>query len=507
MAGKWYGKGAQRLGLRGDFDPEDFAMLCDNINPATGEKLTVRMAANRRDSYEISFNCPKSVSLAWEWLNDPAILVAVRLATLETMRELERQAATRVRKGGLNENRITGELTWVEFIHFTARPENGLPDPHLHIHCVMPNATFDKVENQWKAVELGDIWRQGKYYQAVFHMRLAEYLKEAGYGIVRHGKWFELEGISRSLIKKFSRRGERVMAEAKRRGITTAKGRDILAGLTREGKIKEMTRGELHAQWWPQLTSDEIRQLNSLGRGLTRSQTDELVIRASQRLGKGQAKARAGIPTEFDKEAVAYALEHVFERKSVVTELELTTEAINWGVGQATLDGIKKAVKELPLLRAKHNGQELVTTSEVFAEEKRIVARCLEGKSTFPSINPSWRIQDQRLNDEHKNAVRLVLCSTDFIVGICGKAGTGKTTLLHEAKRGIEAGGHKLLVLAPMAQTAHDVLRKQGFENAETVAQLLVNPRLQEEARGAVLWVDEAGQLSARQADRLLELA
>ena len=76
-------------------------------------------------------------------------------------------------------------------------------------------------------------------------------------------------------------------------------------------------------------------------------------------------------------------------------------------------------------------------------------------------------------SSSNKNAVRHVLKSTDWITGIAGRAGVGKTTLLNEVRRGIESGMNKLLALAPTSEAAHDVLRKEGFENAETVAKLL----------------------------------
>jgi hypothetical protein len=93
-----------------------------------------------------------------------------------------------------------------------------------------------------------------------------------------------------------------------------------------------------------------------------------------------------------------------------------------------------------------------------------------------------------------------------LVTGISGRAGVGKTTLLNEVRRGIQSGMHKLYAFAPTSEAARDVLRKEGFQNAETVAKLLRSEKLQEEARGAVLLVDEAGLLSARDADRLLEL-
>ena len=180
MAGAWGGRGAARLGLKGTVDKEAFARLCENLHPATGEKLTPRHKENRRVGYDFNFNAPKSVSLAYDWSGDERILSAFRRAEKETMEEMERAVATRVRAGGQDADRLTGNLAWAEFIHFTARPVEGVPDPHLHAHCFAFNATFDEVEQRWKAGQFGEIKADGAYYQATFHARLGQLPARAG---------------------------------------------------------------------------------------------------------------------------------------------------------------------------------------------------------------------------------------------------------------------------------------------------------------------------------------
>jgi len=122
-------------------------------------------------SYDFNFNLPKSVSIVYEYTQDQRILNVFRMSMGETMEELEQEAATRVRAGGRDSNRTTGNLVWAEFIHFTARPEDGTPDPHLHGHCFVFNATFDPVEQKWKAGQFGDIIQNASYYRraAFFH--------------------------------------------------------------------------------------------------------------------------------------------------------------------------------------------------------------------------------------------------------------------------------------------------------------------------------------------------
>ena len=139
------------MGLSGPVTHEAFDALCDNQKPGTDDRLTQRNCDNRRVGYDFNFHCPKSVSVVYEFTKDERILDAFRVSVKQTMREIESETKTRVRKNGANENRTTGNMVWAEFVHFTARPVKGVPDPHLHAHCYAFNATWDETEKQWKA--------------------------------------------------------------------------------------------------------------------------------------------------------------------------------------------------------------------------------------------------------------------------------------------------------------------------------------------------------------------
>ena len=76
ILGEWHGLGAALLGLTGPVDRDSFFRLCDNQHPLTGEQLTARMKANRRISYDFTFDAPKSVTLAFELGGDARILEA-----------------------------------------------------------------------------------------------------------------------------------------------------------------------------------------------------------------------------------------------------------------------------------------------------------------------------------------------------------------------------------------------------------------------------------------------
>src|SRR5487761_1324018 len=117
LVGSWGGKGASRLGLEGTVDKFSFERLCDNLDPLTGKQLTARTRTERTVGYDFTFSVPKSVSLLYAMSGDQGIMDAFRGAVDETMREIEAEMKTRVRKGRQDIDRTTGNMVWAEFIH------------------------------------------------------------------------------------------------------------------------------------------------------------------------------------------------------------------------------------------------------------------------------------------------------------------------------------------------------------------------------------------------------
>jgi len=168
MPGQWHGLGSELLGLKGDVQQKDFFALADNLNPQTGKNLTRITQANRRVLYDFTFDAPKSVSLAYELGSDERVLRAFQSSVSETMNEMEGAMMTRVRAKGADEDRVTSNMVWAGFTHRTTRPVDGLPDPQLHMHATVFNATYDTVENKWKAAQFSNLVRDKGYYQAAF---------------------------------------------------------------------------------------------------------------------------------------------------------------------------------------------------------------------------------------------------------------------------------------------------------------------------------------------------
>lgn len=488
LTGRWRGRGAALLGLTGEVRRKDWDALCDNRHPQTGATLNARQRRERRVGYDLNFHVPKSVSLLYATTQDERILEAFRDSVDATMRDIESEMKTRVRKGGKDEDRITGNMVWGEFIHTTARPVEGIPDPHLHAHCFVFNTTCDDHEQRWKAGQFADLKRDAPYFEALFHSRLARNMQSLGLEVERGRRGWELQGVPKEVLRKFSRRTALIEAKARERGITDGESKDQLGAKTRERKQKELGYGQLRELWHERLSEREREAMNGI-----RDRIGGPAIPESPR----QAQ-----------EATRLAIDHCFERDSVVTERRLVTEALKRSVGAASPESVNEAIQGEDLLHARRDGRRMVTTPEVLAEERAMIEFAREGRGTCRPLGDGTHVFARDwLNEGQRHAVQHVLDVPDRVIAIRGAAGTGKTTMMQEAVEAIEAHGKRVLTFAPSADASRGVLRGDGFKDADTVARLMVDPELQEAASGQVLWVDEAGLLSTRQMAGLFDLA
>jgi conjugative relaxase-like TrwC/TraI family protein len=484
IPGQWGGKAAERLGLFGQVDQASYFALVDNLHPQTGEQLTPRQKENRRAGYDFTFSAPKTVSVLYEWSQDERILTAFRDSVKETMEEIEREMKTRVRRGGSNENRLTGSMAWAEFVHFTSRPVDGIPDPHLHAHCFALNLTFDEKEQRFKAGQFGELKRDAPYFQAAFDARFAHRLQAMGIPTEKRGLSFEIAGTPQSLIDKNSRRRNEIIGKAAESGIVTPEGKHAIGYYGRENKNKGVGRGELRREWDARLSDEE---------------------RAALR--RAVAGGNGGDGPVTPAQAMDYAVGHSFERASVVSDKRLKAEALRYGVGSVLPSDVAGIAQRDGMIAKEADGQLMTTTKSVLDEEVAMLQFARDGQRKFGALGSGASLTAQLSNEQRKAALQ-VLLSRDQVVGIRGGAGTGKTTTLLAIKQDIEAAGKlRVYAFAPSAQASRKVLRAEGFNDADTLKALLVNERLQAEVRGQVLLIDEAGLTGTTQMREVFAMA
>ncbi len=324
--GYWFGTTARMLGLKGRIEESDFQALCDNVDPRTGRQLTARHNTDRTVGYDFNWHVPKGVSLAYA-LGDKRIEEAFERSVQETMQEVEAEAKTRVRIGGRQENRTTGNLAWGQFVHTTARPnDEGQVDPHLHAHCFVFNVSWDQQEQKFKAGQFRDLKRDARFFEARMHVRLAGYLRKGlGYSIHRDGRQWDIAGVPQATKKKFSTRTNEIESLAEEQGITDADEKAELGAKTRNSKANRESFTSLHDGWRDRLTPKEAEIFDTL----------------TNPTGSGTVSGPRNL-----QEAVKHAMAHCFERESVVPERHVLAEAMRFGVGTVTYAGIISPVQE-----------------------------------------------------------------------------------------------------------------------------------------------------------------
>jgi conjugative relaxase-like TrwC/TraI family protein len=486
LIGSWGGQGAALLGLEGKVDKLSFERLCDNLHPQTGQQLTVRTRSERTVGYDFTFSVPKSVSLLYGMTGDREILAAFRSAVDETMREMEGEMKTRVRRQGQDKDRSTGNLVWAEFIHTTSRPVDGIPDPQLHAHCFVFNSTWDREEERWKAGQFRELKRDAPYFQAAFRVRLANKLQDLGFGVERKRDDFEIAGIAKEVLGRFSRRTAQIEKKAAELGITDPGRKAELGAETREHKNHELSTEELRRAWEGRMSAKERHTLEGVYRRAT-------------------PYAR---PERGEQGAVDYAIEHSFTRDAVLPERKLLTEALKRGLGAVTIESTAEELRKRPLMRSEIAGRTMATTKEMLALESKLIDFAKLGRGRHrPLGDPQKPCSRDWFNEGQKAAIRHVLGSRDRVMIIRGVAGTGKTTLEQEIGERVAEAKKPVVALAQSVK-ARDVLRDQaGFSSAETVAMFLKSQEMQQSAKGGVILVDEASLLGTRDLNRLFEIA
>lgn len=499
--GIWFGQLAHRLGLPLDVKAEAFTALCNNRHPGTGgagEQLTAKQQSERRVGWDITFNPPKSVSVLHVLSGNDQIVQAVQRAAKATLREMEKEARVRVRKGGKDEDRVTGEIVAAMFRHYTTRPtpvpgkketDKSMPDPHLHVHAFVMNVTYDPVEERYKALQIGRMKELAPFAESFFHADLARRLGEMGIALERRGRRWEVAGVSDELIQRFSRRTQEIEKLAKEKGIDNPDRKAELGAKTRQPKHQDFSYEELRKFWCEQVTPWET----------------ERVLRESMRTTPFSPMS-AG-------EALNYSAGHWFQRNSVMDERTLIYTALEYGMGRIKLEELQATFNRQDYLRHRDEAGELwVTTPDLLAEERRVIDWARQGIGSRLPLGDAKRemkpdAEGKTLTADQEKAARLILGNCDRVTVLAGVAGAGKTTMMRQVVDGIRESGSRVMALAPSSEASRGVLRGAGFSNAETVAMFLNSPKLQEFVRNGVIWVDEASLLGTQDFKKLFAVA
>jgi len=464
--------------------------------------------------YDVTFSCPKSVSLLWAMVDPDVraeILAAIEASVAAGIAYLEENGCT-VRAGGT----AAGDgLLAAGFLHATSRAL----DPQLHWHCVVINAT---------AGPSGD-------FGALYSPHLFAHAKTAGYlagARLRHElterlgvAWeasvnglADIEGIDRETIQAFSKRSTEIGEVAEAAGLRTAAGRQSAALSTRSAK-QAVDAGELIDGWHHELTergydTDRVAGL------LSREQSSGIVAEADlERLSQELLSARGltELHAVFDRRDVIQRIaEWAGDRLSAAGVADIADdfltqpEVVLLGTSQAGRPGSVIHRADGRTIRT-GTGPTYTTQSMLRVESKirdQFQRGLAAGTATVPDRLIERAIASQpSLGGDQQAMVRSICRSGDRVQCVLGPAGSGKTFALEVATRAWEANEQRVIGVAVAGVAAEVLSRSIGIETTTVAAMLTrletAGPSGLLDERTVVL-VDEASTLGTRDLGRLL---
>jgi conjugative relaxase-like TrwC/TraI family protein len=497
-----------RLGIEGaSVEGPEFIALMEGRHPRTGGWLRPEGAGGGRGGgIDLTFSAPKSVSVVWALGDEQErreIEAAHAAAVTDAMAHLTETVPTvRRRYDGQVYEEHAVDLVAAEYRHTTARGvmEGDAPDPQIHSHVVITSAIRE--DGRLVAVASRPIFRSARELGAYYRSALAHELGERGYRIERgtgkHGRYFEIEGVPRSMLDAFSARSREVARAAER----------------------------FRAKWGRAPERGELRALK-----LENRKAKVLVTKADLQLVWNETAARFEVPSERGQSEAERVLEY---RRPLADRVEerLTERAATFEPGEFRAVLLEQSAGELSPREALAFSKTMIaerrvlplegglmTTLAVRAREQAIERRFTglaedAGRNvgasarTIASDELAERIGG-RLTDEQAHALEVITGGERGAI-LVGPAGTGKGVVIDAAARAEQHTGHRTLGIAVSGSTA----QRLGYDSPALAGQTLTLDALVSRVeRGQLdvdaattIYFDEAGMADTDRLDRLTEV-
>ena len=476
---EWQGKLAGQWGLSGTVGDEHFARLSEGQHPETQAQLVRHQVSRtyegkggnevtsveHRAGWDATFSAPKSVSLTALVGGDERVREAHRESVRVALGEIEHYTQARI--GNVHAPETTGKFAAASFEHDTARPVDGYAAPQLHTHAVIFNVT-ERENGQTRSVQSHELYASQHYGTAIYRAELATRLQKLGYELER-GKdgQPEIKGYTKEYLEASSPRRQQVKDYKREQGIDGAAAGQIAAHRTRDKKDllspEEVQRQhrELAGQFGHQ--ADRV-VAEARERGLHRKQTQTRT--PEQTAQQAVTYARDHL---FEKSAVQ-------DRRALYeTALnrgmgQITHAQVRQEIERRTETGEFREAQ--PNRKQDVRGPQ-ITTGKMVRMEREIVGAMREGNRRgyqdrmmveFPA-RLSTLDRHPELNRSQREAVSDVFLSRERIVAIDGVAGAGKTTTLAAIREGAEAEGYRVEGFAPTSRAAQK-LGEAGIETS-----------------------------------------
>lgn len=499
-AGQWIGKGAAKLGLKGDITKEEFSQMSRGINPTTGKRFRrITLGRTREAGGELKqvkeiagwglvISAPKSISIVALIGGDERVRQAHLDSATVAFERAEQQAQANL-GGGKKEQ--TGNLITGRFSHDSARPssKSGLVAPQLHEHFVIKNATV-LPDGTIRPLEPSELYKAQSYIRTVYYVELADRLQKLGYEIEIDGETGapEIAGISKEYRVACSPRRAEILELAKKAGRNFRQ----LGVVNRREKVFDKN-----------LIREQHQGIDGF--------FDFQALRAVK-------KARETAPTikpDSAKESVAFALAKLSKRESVFNPRVVLLEANKHGIGRTSVAAIEAELEtrkkdgRIKTVRLRDGREAVFLSAEVEIEGnlsrsvKTVPSKETLRDEYFKNVTPKENIviekEFAKFNRQQQYALVDILNAETNVTILEECAGDGKTITLSFMGKMAEKANYEVLGLAPAIGAA------QEFDNAKfttlTLQKLLASSDLPRDHKRFFI-ADESSFVSSRQMDK-----
>jgi conjugative relaxase-like TrwC/TraI family protein len=537
--GRWAGRLASEVGLRGQVNPETFHRLLSEgvtigsdgrehtvgVSQGAGNQVSVR-------AVDLTFSPDKTFS-ALHAMASPEVqrrMMAVHHDAVRlTMGRIEADACiTRRGKGGVRS--VDGDgMVWAEFDHRTSRAG----DPQVHTHVVVANRTRAE-DGRWLALEGGTLRQaakgHGQMYQALVRAGMVRELGVSYEAVGVNGQ-AGVEGMA-DLCAGWSKRHTQIVqaADERKAELVAQLGRSL--SVTEERKIEKVAVIDTRATKDPNLNGDDTSlygrfRAEAAGAGWTWERAaaeivgqvqmkawddpdrvvEEAYVRLSERASFYRWEIRGAVAASLDPAAEGSAEEVAVRIDGLTAQLEADSRLRDMSADLEQPAGVEvRASDGRPVTW--RPGLVRFTTEAAEDRQERLAAQAVEGRGRMEAAQGGAVASAvEGLSEDQVEAVRRIT-GTDRVTALIGPAGAGKTRTLGAVVQVADAEGWGVVPVAYTGKASQELAASIGRE-ASTVDSLLKeldDGRLTLGGRD-VLVVDEAGMVSDAKLDRLLDHA
>jgi conjugative relaxase-like TrwC/TraI family protein len=556
--GVWQGEAAERLGLTGAVKEKDLENVLWGKDREGNELVQARMDENgdrKRAGLDLTFNAPKSVSIALELAmangDDElarAIIDTHNEVVNNKLESFEKMLQSRETVDGETKVITTGNMAAAKFTHFTARPvehDDGsvTVDPQLHTHAVVMNMTQHE-NGEWHAIESKAIYNNymalGKEYRVDFAAKLSE---RFGYNINitnQNDALFEISltgnmDKDKEIIEGMSFRSKEIKETAEQlkeemKNASESELKQHAAWQSRTWKDGEVDRQAMLQQnlerakelgLTPQMIQKSDRELESIDENMSRE--DKIKVHLQNALEVLEENTSVFNTHDLLSTAGALGMRDSIKTEEFRPYMKESKELVSLDKGNYTTKTILKNENELIEAIKDTNAQKAFNRTHTIREVKEQLREYNQGMEEAGK---------HKLNAGQQKSIELILSSKEQIIGIQGDAGTGKTTML-KALNTLKDENTKIIGLSYTGKAAQEIeiktaedkdVRKEAEKMAKssevleqsgiksrTVSSFLAGIESEkinkEDYKDSIIIVDESSFLGTKDATRLTNFA